>query len=372
MSTLLTPATEALPVTAPAPTEESFDAWRSRLRRAVLAEVAEFASLRAAELDGTGVDAAGRVLAEFVSDGKCLRSTFMYLGWLCGAAPSRAALRAAASLEFLQAFALIQDDVMDDSAERRGRPAAHVQFARWHRRRGLSGSSRRFGESSAVLLGDLCLIWASQMMRESGLEPRRLLAVWPRYDEMRSELALGQFADLANDIRTLPSLEAVLDVARRKSGNYTVRRPLEIGAAMAECDHRTLAQLGRFGAAIGEAFQLRDDVLGVFGSPATTGKPNGGDLLERKATSLVVAAHQLADAATRRELTALMNRDRLDGAALERWTALIAATGALQLIEGMIDDRLADARDQLGAMTIDETLRGTLDSMAAACTDRAV
>ena len=95
-------------------------------------------------------------------------------------------------------------------------------------------------------------------------------------------------------------------------------------------------------------------------------------MLERKATSVVVAAHQLADAATRRELTALMNRDRLDDAALERWKALIAATGALQLIEGMIDDRVADARDQLGAMTIDETLRGTLDSMAAACTDRAV
>ncbi len=372
MSTLLTPATEAQPLAVAPPVDAEFGAWRSRLRRAVLGEVAEFASLRAAELDGTGVDAAGRVLVEFVSDGKCLRSTFMYLGWLCGAAPSRAALRAAASLEFLQAFALLQDDVMDASAERRGRPSAHVQFAQWHRRRGLSGSSRRFGESSAILLGDLCLIWASQMMRESGVEPARLLAVWPRYDEMRTELAIGQFADLAGDIRKPPSLETVLDVARRKSGNYTVRRPLEIGAAMADCDDRTLAQLGRYGAAIGEAFQLRDDVLGVFGSPATTGKPNGGDLLERKATSVVVAAHQLADATTRQELTALMNSGHLDDAAVDRWKALISATGALQLIEGMISDRFAAAREQVSGMAIDETLRSALDSMAAACTDRAV
>jgi geranylgeranyl diphosphate synthase type I len=372
MSTLLKPGTGASPVSVDAPNGDGFDAWRSRLRRAVLAEVAEFASLRAAELDATGVDEAGRVLVEFVSEGKCLRSAFMYLGWLCGAAPSRAALRAAAGLEFLQAFALLQDDVMDDSDERRGRPSAHVQFARWHRRRGLSGSSRRFGESSAVLLGDLCLIWASQMMRESGVEPRRLLSVWHRYDEMRTELAIGQFADLANDIRNLPSLEKVLDVARRKSGNYTVRRPLEIGAAMADCDSRTLAQLGRYGAAVGEAFQLRDDVLGVFGEPATTGKPSGGDLLERKASSLVVAAHQLADAATRGELTELMNSDHLDAADVDRWKGLIAATGALQLIEGMIRDRLAAARGQVSVMAIDETLRAALDSMAAACTERAV
>lgn len=372
MTTLLTSAAQAAPL-APAPQgAEGFAAWRSTLRHAVLVEVAEFASRRAAELADTGVDAAGRVFVEFVSDGKCLRSTFMYLGWLCGAPPSRAALRAAASLELLQAFALLQDDVMDDSAERRGRPSAHVQFAQWHRRRGLSGSSRRFGESSAVLLGDLCLIWASQMLRESGVEPARLLGAWPRYDAMRAELAIGQFADLASDIRELPSLETVLDVARRKSGNYTVRRPLEVGAAMAGCDDRTLAQLGRYGADIGEAFQLRDDVLGVFGSPANTGKPTGGDLLERKATSVVVAAHQLADARTRRELTALMLSDHLDDAALERWKSLIVSSGAPQLIEGMISDLVAAARDEVSGMAIDKALRAALDNMAAACTERAV
>ena len=213
------------------------------MRLAVLDAVAEFISKRRiAELDGAGIGAAGDILAEFVSSGKCLRSTFMYLGWLCGAPPSAAALSAAASLELLHAFALLQDDVMDHSAERRGRPAVHVQLAHWHRERGLPAASR-FGESAAILLGDLCLIWAEQMLRESGIEARRLQRVWPRYDAMRTELAVGQFADLASDIRSLPPLEAVLDVARRKSGNYTVRRPLEIGAAMAGCDDRTLSTL---------------------------------------------------------------------------------------------------------------------------------
>ena len=341
-------------------------AWRSEFRSAVLDVVGEFVQARSTELVLAGLDEAREILAEFVSGGKCLRSTFMYLGWLCGAPPSEAALTAAASLELLHAFALLQDDVMDDSDERRGRPAVHVRLEQWHRGRGLSGS-RRFGESAAILLGDLCLIWAEQMLRESGVEPRRLQGAWPRYDAMRTELAVGQFADLAIDVRGLPSLEAVLDVARRKSGNYTVRRPLEIGAAMAGCADPLLMQLGRYGAAVGEAFQLRDDLLGVFGSPATTGKPNSGDLLERKATSVVVSAYELADAPTRRELTALMHSEELDEAALERWRMLIIATGALERIEDMVAFRLASARKYLADMPITDPVRAALSDLAAAC-----
>ncbi len=367
-----TPAAETPALAAGWPGADEFGVWRSSVRQAVLADVVEFvAAHRAAELDATGIDAAGEILVDFVSGGKCLRSTFMYLGWLSGAAPSEAALRAAASFELLHAFALLQDDVMDGSAERRGRPSAHHQFAHWHRERGLSGSPRRFGESSAILLGDLCLIWAEQMLRESGVEPRRLQQAWPRYDAMRTELALGQFADLTNDARHMPPLEAVLDVARRKSGNYTVRRPLEIGASMAYCDERTLSQLGRYGAAVGEAFQLRDDMLGVFGSSAATGKPCGGDLLERKATSVVVAAHELADPSTRAELSELMHNEVLDDDALDRWKALIVATGAVQLIEKTIGDRVGAALDNVSDMSIDEPIRTALADMATLCADRA-
>jgi len=344
--------------------------WRADFRSAVLDEVAEFIAVRATELDGAGLGVAGDMVAEFVSGGKCVRSTFMYLGWLCGAAPSESALRAAASLELLHGFALIQDDVMDDSAERRGLPAVHVQLAQWHRDRRLPGSARRFGESGATLLGDLCMIWAEQMLRESGVDQRGLQRAWPRYDAMRTELAIGQFADLMNDARRMPTLETVLDVARRKSGNYTVRRPLEIGAAMAGCDERLVAQLGRYGGAVGEAFQLRDDVLGVFGTPAETGKPNGGDLLERKASSVVVAACELADAPTAREITTLMNTETLDDAAIDRWRKLIVSSGALGRIEDMIERRLTSALQDLADMPIGDPVRAALADLAAACGER--
>jgi geranylgeranyl diphosphate synthase type I len=348
-----------------------FDGWRIGLRRKVLTHVNEFVTGRcAAELDESGVEVAGDILVNFVAGGKCLRSTFMYLGWLAGAEESDEALFASAGLELLHAFALLQDDVMDAASSRRGRPAAHIQFSQWHRNRQLSGPAERFGESAAILLGDLCLIWAEQMLRESGIDHRRLQQAWPRYDAMRTELALGQFADLASDIRDLPSMDAVLEVARRKSGNYTVRRPLEIGAAMSGCSDRTVCGLGRYGEAVGEAFQLRDDLLGVFAAETATGKPNGQDLIERKATSVVIAAHDLADPPTRRQLSELMNTGDLDRNAIERWRRLIVTTGAVQMIEDMINGRVSSALNELDGLRIGEPVRAALTNMATVCTER--
>ena len=344
-----------------------FEIWRNGVRETVLGDVAEFVGTQGARhLASTGIDLAADVLLQFIGGGKCLRPTFMYLGWLCGADQDRAALRACAGLELLHAFALLQDDVMDDSPMRRGRPAAHIQFEQWHRRRGLSGCERRFGASVAILLSDLCLVWAEEMMRESGVDQRALARAWPHYDAMRVELAVGQFADVVNDARALPTLDAVLDVARRKSGNYTVRRPLEIGAAMAGRED-VLPLLGNYGDVVGEAFQLRDDILGVFGSASVTGKPAGGDLAERKATSVVVAAYHLADATTRRQLAELMSAKDLDDDDLDRWRTLIVATGAVQWIEDMIAERVAAAQDFLSHSRIHHSVQGALANMATVC-----
>ena len=359
---------------APVAPSSELDYWRDGVRQAVLAHVAGFVTERCVpQLRGTNVDIAGDVLVGFVDGGKCLRSTFMYLGWLSGAHGDPdadvAALRASAGLEMLHAFALLQDDVMDDSPLRRGRPSAHVQFGRWHREQRLTGSSARFGASLAVLLSDLCLVWADQMMRESGVAPEALMRAWPHYDAMRVELAIGQAADVANDAVTMPDLDSVLDVARRKSGNYTVRRPLEIGAAMAG---RTdlLGPLGEYGGLIGEAFQLRDDVLGVFGSPEVTGKPAGADLAERKATSVVVAAHRMADAAARRQFDDLMRAPELTDGDIERWRALIVASGAADYIEELITERVFAAIDHIRDRRIDDVVQDALAGMAAVCTMR--
>jgi geranylgeranyl diphosphate synthase type I len=361
------PATEDAVNSRPA--EEAVVDWSRTLARH---EVSEFVRVQCARhfddhpLSGCVVD----LLLDFARRGKYSRSVFGYLGWLCGCEEDPAALRAAASLELLHVFALLQDDVMDGSKTRRGKPTAHLRLAARHRELGLPGSSVRFGESAAVLLSDLCLVWAEQMLRESGLGGTRLERALPRYDDLRSELAVGQFGDLLNDIRADPDFAAVLDLARRKSGNYTVRRPLELGAALAGCDAQTMAALGRYGTLIGEAFQLRDDLLGVFGEPAVTGKPADDDLRERKATSVVVLAEELANATQRPRLAESAAGAESSPAAIEQWRQLISATGAPGRIEELISSRVHAADRVIAAARIPTRPKQLLTDLARKCAER--
>ncbi|MEV0248631.1 polyprenyl synthetase family protein [Nocardia sp. NPDC050712] len=340
----------------------TFARWRGDLRTLVLGEIGAF--LRGAGVEDLLPVKVDDILWQYAAGGKGLRSTFLYLGWLCGAEPAAAAVRAAASLELLHGFALLQDDVMDNAVLRRGAPAAHVVLTTRHGAR----ADSRFGTAAATLLGDMCLVWAEQMMRESGLDTAALERMWPRYDAMRIELAAGQFADLSNDVRACPPLSAVLDTARAKSGNYTVRRPLELGAALAGCEPRTLHVLGAYGSRVGEAFQLRDDLLGIFGSEALTGKPQDCDLGEHKATSVVVVALDCAGPAARRELSELLARPVLDVPAIERCRTLIAECGAPQRIEAMIDARVEVALNLLDTGPLDAVRRAALRQLALLCT----
>lgn len=346
-------------------------AWFARVADTLRAHTVEFVAARCAEdLATLSFDEPMHAVGDIVAGGKGLRPTLMYLGWRCGAAESDAALRAAASLELLHAFALLQDDVMDESDSRRGRPSAHVRLARRHAEQARSGSSSRFGESAAVLLGDLCLVWAERMLRESGVGDAALARMWPHYDAMRAELAVGQLADLLNDAARLPSLDQVLDIARRKSGNYTVRRPLELGAAMAGCAPPVLEALGGYGSLIGEAFQIRDDLLGLFGHPAVTGKPAGADLRERKATTVIVLADELASPAARARLHDLWTRGEFDDDAVTAALTVIVDSGAPQRAEQMISDRVQRAESILAHSGLDPALTSALEQVALRCTHR--
>jgi geranylgeranyl diphosphate synthase type I len=345
-------------------------AWREHARSEVAAQLGDFIGRRCAR-DLAGHDDT-RLLAEVITDfaagGKLLRSAFVMAGWACGAAETPAALRAAASVELLHCFALLQDDVMDQSRTRRGVASAHTRFAQWHRDNGLAGSAARFGDSAAVLAGDLCLVWADRLLRECGLPAEALDRAWGHYDGLRAELAIGQFRDLVNDARREPRLADVLAVARAKSGDYTVRRPLELGAALAGCPRSVMTALGRYGEAVGEAFQMCDDLLGLFGSPQRTGKPVGDDLRTGKATSVVVIARDRADAAQRRELRALARLPVLSEDDLDRYLGIITDTGAPEHTRRLIRRRVDQAEAALRPLPADG--RERLGWLAAACTDR--
>lgn len=346
--------------------------WLDTLRERCSEVVHEFVGERVREhFTGRAADTpAVFALPEFVTGGKFLRPALAYAGWRCGGREDEAALRAAASLELLHCFALAHDDVMDGSTLRRGRPSLHTRFAGWYQGLGFAGSADRFGESAAILMGDLLLVWSEQLLRGSGLSAEVLARGWPVYDRLRSELAVGQLGDLLNDAGALPAWADLIDVIRRKSGNYTVRRPLEFGARLAGCEERVVAALGDYGGLLGEAFQFRDDLLGVFGDPAVTGKPAGDDLRDHKATSVIVLTAELADRRQRAELTALLALRSVDARAVTRWRKLITATGARDQLEKIIDSRVRRALERIDPVRLPDLPATALTELASRCVER--
>lgn len=353
-----------------APTDRETPLYEFRER--VHAELAAFLSARATEIDVDAPEAGDLVdvAMRFVSSGKYLRSTFAYLGWLSQADASSAALRAAASLELFHAFALIQDDIMDESTLRRGHPTAHRILATSHAEREPAQADRRFGESAATLLADLCLVWAERMLRTSGLATENLERAGACYDNMRQELAVGQYLDLLNTNRNTPGLADVLRVARLKSARYTVTRPLLLGASLAGTDQELCGALEHYGESIGEAFQMRDDVLGAFGDPAVTGKPIRDDLRHGKVTTVVALALEMADSGQRHRLRHLLDEASAQSGDDDSIRKLITETGALEQIETMINERVRCGMQALDGTALSGRIHTELDRMALACVDR--
>jgi geranylgeranyl diphosphate synthase type I len=303
--------------------------------------------------------------------GKRLRPAFAYWGYRgAGGADRDEIVTAVSALELVQASALIHDDVMDGSDTRRGEPAAHRRFATIHHKAGWHGDADAFGTAAAILLGDLCLVWSDELLHSSGLDAASLARARPVFDEMRTEVTVGQYLDVQTQAAAVTSTRRASLIARYKSGKYTIERPLLLGAALAGAGPDLTAAYSGYGLPLGEAFQLRDDVLGVFGDPAVTGKPAGDDLREGKRTYLVAAAVEAADAAGRKEIERRLGDPNLDQEGVAALRELIETTGALTRTERRIADLTTAALAALDTAPVEELAATTLRALAAAATRR--
>jgi geranylgeranyl diphosphate synthase type I len=278
-----------------------------------------------------------------------LRPAFCLLGALAaGGADGGDIRRAGAALEMLHAMALFHDDVIDGSTSRRGRETTHVRHARLHREGSWAGEATRFGEGVAILVGDLAYVYADQLM--ASMSPR-VREVWTR---MRLEVNLGQYLDV-------------------KTAKYTIERPLHIGAMIADpaVSDTTLDALSGYGVSLGIAFQMRDDILGVFGEPGVTGKPAGDDLRESKPTALVAEAVAAASTAQRSTL-ALIGTPNLDASQIDEIRSVIVATGALDSVESRIAELTESAIRALDVLDVRDDVREKFSSLAHAIAWRSV
>ncbi|MQA62529.1 MAG: polyprenyl synthetase family protein [Actinophytocola sp.] len=324
-------------------------------------------------------DALDALSAFVLGGGKRLRPTFAWWAWRgaggAAAGPEAdAALHAAAALELLQACALIHDDLMDASDSRRGAPTVHVAFAKQHAEYGWHGQPERFGLAAAVLIGDVALAWADDMFGSTPLPAAVIAAARPTWQAMRTEVLAGQYLDVHTQATGDTSPGAAMRVNELKTAAYTVARPLELGARLAGADEDLIASLRLFGRDIGIAFQLRDDLLGVFGDPAVTGKPAGDDLREGKRTLLAALGLQRAREAGRHQdeeaIAAAIGDAGLSGEQLERARDALTGVGAVDAVERQIVELTEEALTVLGNAALAEPGKRKLTELAHAATKR--
>ncbi|WP_063042004.1 polyprenyl synthetase family protein [Nocardia pseudovaccinii] len=309
--------------------------------------------------------------------GKRTRPAFAWTGWLgAGGDPTgphaAAVLNACAALELVQACALVHDDIIDSSRTRRRFPTVHVDFEQRHRDHGWAGDAEHFGTSVAILVGDLALAWADDMVHAAGLDAAALGRFAPVWALMRTEVLGGQLLDIHGESAGDESVAAALRINRYKTAAYTVERPLHLGAALADADPHLIEAYRTFGTDIGIAFQLRDDLLGVFGDPAVTGKPSGDDLREGKRTVLVAEALQRADATDPAAADLLRTSIGTDLTAdqVERLRAVITELGAVDEVERRITELTEQGLAALASSTATPDAKERLRAMALAATSR--
>ncbi len=287
-------------------------------------------------------------LRAFVSrGGKRLRPVLLLVGHELAGGNPRDVMGAAVAVELLHTCALLHDDVIDDADTRRGHPTTHVAFRAAHARQEGAGDPVRYGEAVAILLGDLAFVHADEALLDCDVPSPALLAGMRTFVQLREEVMAGQVLDVHAAATHSTDPELALRVATLKSGRYSVTRPLQLGAVLAGATPRLLAALERVGEPLGRAFQLRDDVLGVFGDDEATGKSVSGDLAEGKRTLLIAEAWARLDAEGRAELTDRLGAPDLTADQAARLRARLQDCGARAAVERRISSEVAAARDGL-------------------------
>nr|WP_309066354.1 polyprenyl synthetase family protein [Microbacterium sp.] len=314
--------------------------------------------------------------------GKRLRARFCHAGWAAVARRADPAIgepdslwSLCAALEIFQSAALVHDDLIDNSDTRRGRPASHRALEQAHRAAGWAGDAEAFGRSAAVLLGDLLVAWSDDLFEESVTGHPHAGAVRAEYARMRRDVTVGQLLDITEESAWSVSppadlLERALRVVSLKSARYSVEEPLALGALLAGADAGQLSALRAFGAPVGMAFQLRDDVLGVFGDSAVTGKPSGDDLREGKRTALIALARERLAPDERDRLDTRLGDPALSPDEVETLQAVIRRTGALERVEAMIADYTAQADAALRSSELHGSAVAELQALADAAISR--
>ena len=353
----------------------------SRIPEAVQRELELFFAQRRSDIAALGdpaVHAVGHLERFVLGGGKRIRPLYGWAGFIggggltAGQEDPQAVLTAVSSLEFIQACALIHDDIIDASDTRRGNPTVHRSVEAAHLEQGFRGDAATFGVNAAILIGDLALVWAEDMWRGSGVSGAALARAEEAWRGMRTEVIGGQILDIMLEAEGSESVEMADRVNRFKTAAYTIERPLHLGAALAGASDEVIDAFRGYGRDIGIAFQLRDDLLGVFGDSSVTGKPAGDDIREGKRTVLYASALALLDTASSPHADTLREGIGVahEPAQLAELARMIEESGAVEVVEKRIDELTASGLARLDEAELPQDVKENLRALAVKATAR--
>ncbi len=280
-------------------------------------------------------------LSEYIlAGGKRIRPFLAYMGYkVSGGNNNEKIMRLGMALEIFHSFALIHDDIIDFSNLRRNKPTFHIMLQEWHQSKNWRGSSSDFGLGLAVLAGDILSTWSNELV--FNLNNRR---VFKLYQEMKNEIMIGQAEDIfLSEVKNISDKDRIVSVMMRKTSDYTAQKPLILGATLAGARNSQQEFYKNLSVPLGLAFQLKDDVLGMFGKRREIGKPTDSDIKEGKITLLIYYALK-SGKISRDYLLKLLGNKKVTREQIVEFKNIIKRSGALQRVDSEIDKYIGKAK----------------------------
>lgn len=300
-----------------------------------------------------------------MSGGKRARAAFMYFGYIAaGGKEKEKIIKASVSIELIHSFLLMHDDIIDRDSLRHGIKTTHIYYGEIAKKYFKHKDADHFGNSMAIIVGDMMYAFGNQVLFESGFEPALIVNALHRLQGVVSRTVVGESQDILIENKGEATEQEILQMYENKTARYTIEGPLHLGAILARADEKMMQSLSDYSIPAGIAFQIQDDILGVFGTVGKTGKPVGSDVRQGKQTILVAKALEKASRAQKEILKKCLGNSDLTEKDLDEFKKVIIETKSLEYAQKLAQDLIAEAKGKIEKVEMNEEAREFLIGIA--------
>jgi len=288
------------------------------------------------------------LLKEFtLRGGKRLRAALVYYGYRCFSNKNlKEIIKASVTMELIQSYLLIHDDIIDNDDLRRNGPTLHISYKNIAKRKYKKIDSNHFGLSMAILAGDICAAFANEIMAKLKIKEKNKIQALNVLNHSLHHVIYGQVLDVLSELRIITNKD-IEKIHRLKTATYTIESPLHIGALLAGAKQKHLKTLSNYAIPLGKAFQIKDDILGMFGEKEKVGKPVGSDIKEGKKNLLILKALESATPAQRQAIEEALGNQDLTKNQLNQVRAIVIKTGSLSYSQNLAKNLVKKAKSAI-------------------------